>query len=258
MIPKIIHYCWFGEKDIPLALQSYISKWSVICSGWEIKLWNESNFDVFSHIFTKTAYEQKKYAYVSDYVRAWVLYNYGGVYLDVDVELKLPLDEFLNLESFSCFETDNFCFSSAIWGSIAKHSLLKKVLSYYEGRIYSSSENTNVDLISNILYDDFKIVKFLDENQLGCDGENKINIFSSNYFCLDVPVNYATHHFHGSWLDESNKKSYKNYVNNRNYINKIKKMEYDRELTVYVAKKISFKELIRLFFLFVRNRIKHL
>jgi hypothetical protein len=258
MIPKIIHYCWFGNSEIPLDLQKYILGWNTICSGWEIKLWNESNFDVFAHLFTKTAYEQKKYAYVSDYVRAWVLYNYGGVYLDVDVELKLPLDEFLNLESFSCFETDNFCFSSAIWGSIAKHSLLRKVLSYYEGRAYSSSENTNVHLISSILYNDFKIVKFCDENQLGYDGENRINIFSSNYFCLDIPVNYATHHFYGSWLDENNKKSYKNYVNNRSHINKIKKMEYDRELTVYIAKKISFKELARLFFLFAKNRIKNL
>ena len=70
MIPKIIHYCWFGRKNIPESLQHYINGWKDKCPGWEIKLWNEDNFDINSHPFTQKAYEEKKYAFVSDYVRA--------------------------------------------------------------------------------------------------------------------------------------------------------------------------------------------
>ncbi|MEG0035003.1 MAG: capsular polysaccharide synthesis protein, partial [Bacilli bacterium] len=81
MIPKIIHYCWFGKKDIPEPLQHYITGWKEKCPDWEIKLWNEDNFDINSHPFTKKAYEEKKYAFVSDYVRALALCEFGGVYL---------------------------------------------------------------------------------------------------------------------------------------------------------------------------------
>lgn len=118
MIPKIIHYCWFGRKNIPESLQHYINGWKDKCPGWEIKLWNEDNFDINSHPFTQKAYEEKKYAFVSDYVRAMALHKFGGVYLDTDVEIKHPIDEFLTLEAFSSFEIDSIPFTSAVWGSM--------------------------------------------------------------------------------------------------------------------------------------------
>lgn len=86
MIPKILHYCWFGNTELPEQLQNYITTWQKYCPDYEVKLWNESSFDVNSHPFTKTAYAAKKFAFVADYVRAHALYLEGGIYLDTDVE----------------------------------------------------------------------------------------------------------------------------------------------------------------------------
>lgn len=256
MIPKIIHYCWFGDKEIPKALQGYIHGWENICPDWEIRLWNEYNFDVNGNSFTKSAYEQKKYAYVSDYVRVWALYNFGGVYLDTDVELKLSLDEFLNYQAFSCFELPMVCFTSAVWGSIKNHSLNKILLDYYKDRIYFNTEPPNTANISNILVSEFKIDSTANNIQIGNNGENTIHIFPSNYFCLDLPINYATHHFDGSWLDKKETISYKEALHQDYYLNEISKYSYNRNLTKYIAMEIPFKELVRLIYLYFKRRLK--
>lgn len=255
MIPKILHYCWFGQKEIPPTLQKYICGWKVLCPDWEIKLWNEDNFDINSNIFTKNAYDQKKYAYVSDYVRVWALYNFGGVYLDTDVELKLPLDSLLKYQAFSCFERSGICFTSAVWGSIKEHSLNKVLLSYYENRKYHNSEPPNTININNILTHVFNINCDEDKDQVGNDGVNTIHIFASHYFCLDLPINYATHHFYGSWLDERNEKNYKDYVHQNYYLENIKNYSYNRDLTKYVARTIKSKELVRLIYLYIKYKL---
>jgi len=256
MIPKIIHYCWFGQREIPSTLQEYIRGWKILCPDWEIKLWSESNFDISSNIFTKSAYEQKKYAYVSDYVRVWALYKFGGVYLDVDVELKRPLNEFLNCQAFSCFEITNFCFTSAVWGSISKHSLNELLLNYYKEREYSDSEPPNTATINKFLIDKFHIDSSSNKNQIGNNGVNTVHIFASHYFCLDLPINYATHHFYGSWLDKKETISYKEVVHEDYYLKKISEYSYNRNLTKYLAAEISFKELIRLIYLYLKYRLK--
>ena len=255
LIPRVIHYCWFGPKEIPPVLQEYIHGWKIVCPHWEIKLWNEGNFDIDSNTFTRSAYDQKKYAFVADYVRVWALYNFGGVYLDTDVELKLPLDIFLKYQSFSCFERSGICFTSAVWGSIKKHSLNKKLLNYYEGRIYNKSEPTNTTNINNILTQFFHINCNEDIDQIGSDGVNTIHIFSSHYFCLDLPINYATHHFYGSWLDEKNERSCKDFVHQSYYLELVKNYSYNRDITKYVAKKINLKEFLRLIYLYIKHKL---
>lgn len=213
MIPKIIHYCWFGTKEIPQDCQSLINNWKIYCPDWEIKLWNEESFDISAHPFTKSAYEHKKYAYVSDFVRAWALYEYGGIYLDTDVELKAPLDTFLKCQAFSGFESRNFPFT-AVWGAMPYHSLSRKVLDYYVGRIYYKNQETNTVSVSRLIIKDYGINPSNDVYQQGHDGEHSIDIFPSTHFCLDLPVNYATHHFFGSWVEEQ-EVSAKNYLNDR-------------------------------------------
>ena len=91
MIPKVIHYCWFGGKPIPNDVKKCINSWKKKCGDYEIKCWNESNFDVNAHPFTKAAYEAKAWAFVSDYARLKVVYDHGGIYLDTDVELLKKL-----------------------------------------------------------------------------------------------------------------------------------------------------------------------
>lgn len=91
MIPHIIHYCWFGRKPLPESAKICIESWKRNLPGYEIKEWNEDNFDVNIIPYTKEAYEMGKYAFVSDYARFWILYNYGGVYFDTDVEVIRPM-----------------------------------------------------------------------------------------------------------------------------------------------------------------------
>lgn len=100
MIPKIIHYCWFGENPLPPLAEKCIASWKKFLPDYEIKEWNESNFDVNAILYTKEAYEAKKYAFVSDYARFKILYEEGGLYFDTDVEIIAPLDDIIERGPF--------------------------------------------------------------------------------------------------------------------------------------------------------------
>ena len=100
MIPKIIHYCWFGRNPLPESAQKCIASWRKFLPDYEIKEWNEDNFDVNIIPYTQQAYEAKKYAFVSDYARFWILYHYGGVYFDTDVEVIKSMDDIIERGPF--------------------------------------------------------------------------------------------------------------------------------------------------------------
>ena len=104
MIPKIIHYCWFGSGEVPQLAKDCIASWHVYMPDWEYKLWTEDNFDINSVPYTKEAYEAKKYAFVSDYVRLWALEREGGVYLDVDFEVYKSFGDLLGYHAFAGIE----------------------------------------------------------------------------------------------------------------------------------------------------------
>ena len=104
MIPKIIHYCWFGHKTLPKSAQKCIASWKRYFPDYEIYEWNETNFDVNTIPFTQEAYERKKYAFVSDYARFWILYHYGGLYFDTDVQVIRPMDDVLARGAFMGIE----------------------------------------------------------------------------------------------------------------------------------------------------------
>lgn len=104
MIPKIIHYCWFGRNPLPKSAQKCIASWQKYLPEYKIKEWNEDNFDVNIIPYTKEAYEAKKYAFVSDYARFWILYHYGGLYFDTDVEVIKPMDDIIERGPFMGIE----------------------------------------------------------------------------------------------------------------------------------------------------------
>ena len=105
MIPKIIHYCWFGGKPLSPMARRCIDSWKKYCPDYQIKRWDETNFDLNSCTYIREAYEAKKWAFITDYVRLCVMYNYGGIYMDTDVEVLKNLDCFLSEKAFSGFES---------------------------------------------------------------------------------------------------------------------------------------------------------
>lgn len=137
MIPKKIHYCWFGRGEKPKLAKKCIASWQKYCPEYEIIEWNEDNFDVNMNEYTKMCYEQKKYAFLSDYVRLLVVYQNGGLYFDTDVELVRNPDFLLNEEAFFGFETEGEKTKKEIintglaFGSVASGLALKAMLDEY-------------------------------------------------------------------------------------------------------------------------------
>jgi len=202
MIPKKIHYCWFGGGKKSLLIEQCISSWGKFMPEFEIIEWNESNFDISINAYVEAAFKSKKWAFVSDYVRAFVLYNYGGVYLDTDVEIRSSLVPFLNHGAFSGFEKKGFPFT-AVWGAKKQHSWVKHVLEYYNNQKKFSLQ-TNTQIVSKILIEKYKVKVDQDVLQKLKDD---VYIYPASFFCLNVEENFAVHHFEGSWL-EGEKKTY--------------------------------------------------
>lgn len=144
MIPKIIHYCWFGGNKKPDIVCKCIESWKKYCPDWEIREWNESNFDIECIPFMKEAYECKKWAFVSDVARLLIVYKYGGIYLDTDVELHASLDELLNVGAFYFFESIRNINTGLGFGAEKGHGSVKAMLNYYENIHFVS--NGKMDL----------------------------------------------------------------------------------------------------------------
>ena len=219
MIPKIIHSIWVGGSKKPKIVNLCQDSWKKYCADYKFIEWNEENFDFSSApLFVKEAYQKKKWAFVSDYIRLWVLYNYGGVYLDSDMELIKSINIFLDNKSFTGFE-DDVSVQSSIIGSVKGNFLIKELLDYYDDRPFINNNSldttTNVEIISNILYD--KGLEKNNKEQLILDN---LKIYPSNYFCpksfktgvIDLTNNtYGIHHFNMSWISLP-KKIYINLV----------------------------------------------
>lgn len=198
MIPKIIHYCWFGGGPFNEVIDFCMASWKKNLPDYEVIRWDETNFDLENAPnFVKTAFQNKKWAFVSDYVRAYALYHHGGVYLDTDVEIKQSLNPFLTHGAFSGFEQTGSPFT-ALWAAEKNHRWPKLVLEYYE-RQPEFSLKTNTRIVSEILEQEYKVDPTVNGLQKLDEG---IFIYPSETFCVDVPVNFACHHFNCSWVEK--------------------------------------------------------
>lgn len=211
MIPKKIHYCWFGRGEKKQLLLDCIESWKLNLPDYEIIEWNEDNFDIHGNPYVRQAYESKKWAFVSDYVRLWAIYHQGGIYLDTDVEVKKSLDSFLKHDFFTGFESWEFPFT-ATFGAKKGNAIVKRLLDEYDNLQFKQGEKlqetTNTTYVTNI---------FIQEYGVKCDGiyqelRDGIVIYPSEYFTLDTNTehNYTTHHFDGSWYTGS--MNYKRFV----------------------------------------------
>lgn len=207
MIPKIIHYCWFGRGEMPTLAKKCIASWKKFCPDYELRLWNEDSFDVNSHPFVKEAYEARKFAFVTDYVRLWALVKEGGIYMDTDVEVLKPLDEFLHHPAFSGFESAEIV-PTGIMASEKGGMWAKKQLSHYDGRHFLKEDGTP-DLTPNtkIITESMVAEGFVLNNEIQ-DFKGEIVMYPNDWFCpkngetgvIEITSNTRTiHYYAGSW-----------------------------------------------------------
>ena len=140
MIPKIIHYIWFGGKPFPNKVLKCIESWHKYLPDYEFKLWNEETFDVNSVEFTKQAYANKKWAFVSDYVRMYALNKFGGWYLDTDIEILRPIERFEDHRMV--LGTDHDGALTALMGSEPNHPYWTEVLAFYDSMNFVNEDGT--------------------------------------------------------------------------------------------------------------------
>lgn len=211
MIPKVIHYCWFGGTPLPKSALNCIESWKKYFPDYEIKEWNETNFDINCCEYVKEAYQEKKWAFVSDYARFWILYNYGGVYFDTDVEVIKSMDELLKMGSFMG------CEASELEGvgkreeinpglglaAVANLGIYKEILEYY------NMLHFNVEKLETIVDHTTRVLK-----KYGFKGNGIVEdvvgiiVYPSEYFCpmnqwtgeLKITENtYSIHHYTATW-----------------------------------------------------------
>ena len=132
MIPKKIHYCWFGRGEKPKLAKKCIASWRKHCPDYEIIEWNEDNFDLDYNVYTRYCYDNKKWAFLSDYARLVVVAEYGGIYFDTDVELLKRPDELLQYEAFYGFENDSNIATGLGFGAEASHPTIQSMKARYE------------------------------------------------------------------------------------------------------------------------------
>lgn len=212
MIPKNIHFVWLGGKKKNRQARKCIKSWRKYCPDYQIIEWNEDNFDINSVPYVKEACEAKKWAFASDYIRLYALYNYGGIYMDTDVEVVKPLEEFLSYKAFLGFERDD-AISTGIMACEQGNEMFGDFLSYYDDKHFIKENGeldltTNVTTITNICLEKGLVLNNQHQNIEG------VELFPKDYFCpkeymtgkLNCTDNtYAIHHFAGSWHTKKDK-----------------------------------------------------
>ena len=216
MIPKTIHYCWFGRNPIPKLAKKCIKSWKKYCPEYQIIEWNEDNFDIAAApLYVRQAYEAKKWAFVTDYVRLDVVYRHGGIYLDTDVEVIRSLDSLLANHTFFGLESGKYVATGLGFGAEKSSTIISDMITDYQTIPFLLADctfdltpcpirNTKAFLEKGMLQDDS--VQMLEDGTM---------VFSSEYFC---PIDYSTgrlkltsntytiHHFSGSWLSAEDHK----------------------------------------------------
>ncbi len=221
MIPKKIHYCWFGRNPKPKLAEKCIKSWKKHCPDYEIIEWNEDNFDIQSApLYVRQAYEAKKWAFVSDWVRLKIVYDNGGIYLDTDVEVIKKLDSLLDHVAYFGFEGGKFVATGLGFGSERGSDILAELIDSYKEIPF---------ILSNGKYDETtcptRNTEVFLRHGMKQDGtlqilENNVVLYPSDYFCPKDPRTglceitentYTIHHFDASWYSKEAQNAKKKY-----------------------------------------------
>ena len=209
-IPKTIHMCWIPHGNYPQMVKSCIETWKEQLPDYRIVQWDESTFDINRIAYTREAYEEKKYAFVSDYIRLYALYNFGGIYLDTDVEVFKSFDDLLMQKGFIGFESKHRL-GTCLIASVKRNPLILEMLKQYEDRHFVL-ENGKLDTTPNPVL----ITECLKRHGLDMTEVDKVQkleemtVYPMEYFCPSNPYRserncftnntYSNHLYGGTWL----------------------------------------------------------
>jgi len=210
MIPKIIHYCWFGKGEYPSKIKQCIESWNKLANEYQILLWNEENFDINAYDFTREAYEAGKYAFVSDMVRFYALYHYGGIYVDTDVEIVKSFSDILKTGCvLSGDESGNL--DGAFLAGEKQHPFFSTMLNSYKERHFLNKEGKFNQIVVNYwMQEELKKNGYQSASSIVCLN-NDIMIYPVEYFCaMDqftgktcaTSNTYCIHHHTYSWTSK--------------------------------------------------------
>ncbi len=216
MIPKKIHYCWVGGNPLPESAKKCIKSWRKYCPDYEIIEWNEQNYDFTKVPYMKEAYDAKKWGFVPDYARLDIIYAYGGIYLDTDVEIVKSFDPLLTLNGFAGFQDNGQAALGLGFGAEAGNPVIKALMEDYTERSFLSSDGTpdltpSPELNTNLLTHSFGLVPNGKKQVI-----SGITVFPTEYFCPKsfedgkirrTKKTYSIHHFDASWYNEEQKKN---------------------------------------------------
>ena len=238
-IPKMIHYCWFGGKPLPESAKRCIESWKKYCPDYEIKRWDESNFDIYSIPFIRQAYDAKKWAFVTDYARLKIIFENGGIYFDTDVELLRNIDDLLLLEGFMGTEDGALINTGVGFASIKKHQFIQTLMNDYSSLSFPNDSKALAKIACpEITTSTFEKYGYIRNNEI--QTVEGITIFPEEYFCpincqtynINITENtYSIHHYDASWKS-SNKKIIRKLI-------RLTSKVLGRERTLWIKEKIK-------------------
>ena len=214
-IPKVIHYCWFGKGPKPALAEKCIKSWKKYCPDYQIICWNEDNFDIGQNLYMKQAYDAKKWAFVSDYVRLKVVYDYGGIYLDTDVELLKPIDDLLDNNGFLGYDEKGLVCTGLGFGAEKGNPVIGAFLHDYDDISFLREDGScdltpcpdrNTDRLVQLGMD----IAVTDQTFMG------IRLLPREYLCpmeyytgkkTITPKTYSIHHYCASWTSNVTKRT---------------------------------------------------
>jgi hypothetical protein len=207
MIPRVIHYCWFGGRPLPEAAEACLRSWRRYCPGYEIRGWDETTFDLSASRFSQEAAERREWAFTSDFARLAIVHEHGGIYLDTDVELVRPLDDLLSFEAFFGFQQDMTVNTGHGFGAVPRQPVVAALLAPYQARGFLDADGRpdrtpcpqrDTAVFSRLGFE-------LDGTRQERDGVVILppECFSPKSFhsgrVAVTPQTYAIHHFEASW-----------------------------------------------------------
>ncbi|MCI6615531.1 glycosyltransferase [Ruminococcus sp.] len=206
MIPKKIHYCWFGRGEKPKLAKKCIASWKKYCPDYEIIEWNEDNFDINQNEYTKMCYDQKKYAFLTDYVRLIVVQKYGGIYFDTDVEVVRNFDDLLDNIAFFGFETNEYVNTGLGFGAEKENEIVKQMIREYDRLLDGKNGMIGCPTLNTEALLKFGLVQNGEKQKVGnaiVFPQDYLNPYDDPTGKLSKTMNtYSIHWYGKSWLNK--------------------------------------------------------